>query len=244
MVDPIGEADPVMLVSPRGACDIDGDVLHRGVGMLHRLTGVTGANREEEAEAVLAKGLGCMVCIRHDTKHAVLDGSVAVQIRCLLPLGKKKKCIRCRKLKGNCEDILQAENSFVTSIQDNDHPPNPAVQVAWINDRICFISEDMDHMCGFTAATHGEFDSGTGPFSFALYLFEIALYLLERAILFWGSNLDRFPATPEFPRIPRHILCMERIFPLPTPVRNALIEAGRSSPGGRAGILPHISMAL
>ncbi|KAK1775017.1 hypothetical protein QBC45DRAFT_456879 [Copromyces sp. CBS 386.78] len=64
------------------------------------------ANVDEEAQATLAKGLGCMTCIRHDTKHAFLDGSVAVQIRCLMPLGKKKKCVRCRKLKDNCEDAV------------------------------------------------------------------------------------------------------------------------------------------
>jgi len=41
---------------------------------------------------------------------------------------------------------------------------------------------------------------------------------------FWDEHLDRFPETPEFPRKPRHVLCMERIFPLPRPVRHALID--------------------
>ncbi|WQF89161.1 hypothetical protein CDEST_14175 [Colletotrichum destructivum] len=41
---------------------------------------------------------------------------------------------------------------------------------------------------------------------------------------FWDLNLDFFPKTREFPRKPRHALCMERIFPLPRPVRHALIE--------------------
>lgn len=40
---------------------------------------------------------------------------------------------------------------------------------------------------------------------------------------FWNENLDRFPDTPAFPRKKRHIFCMERIFPLPRPVRHALI---------------------
>ncbi|KPM45573.1 hypothetical protein AK830_g969 [Neonectria ditissima] len=41
---------------------------------------------------------------------------------------------------------------------------------------------------------------------------------------FWDEFLNRFPDTPEFPRKRRHVLCMERIFPLPRPVRHALIE--------------------
>jgi hypothetical protein len=41
---------------------------------------------------------------------------------------------------------------------------------------------------------------------------------------FWGEYLERFPDLPHFPRLPRHILCMERIFPLPRPIRHALIE--------------------
>lgn len=41
---------------------------------------------------------------------------------------------------------------------------------------------------------------------------------------FWKDNLERFPELAHFPRIPRHALCMERIFPLPRPVRHALID--------------------
>ncbi|KXH62905.1 hypothetical protein CNYM01_01973 [Colletotrichum nymphaeae SA-01] len=41
---------------------------------------------------------------------------------------------------------------------------------------------------------------------------------------FWGENLDLFPDISGFPREPNHILCMERIFPLPKPVRHCLIE--------------------
>lgn len=49
-------------------------------------------------------------------------------------------------------------------------------------------------------------------------------YATPETDAFWAHNLDRFPDTPEFPCQPRHILCMERIFPLPQPVRHALIE--------------------
>lgn len=41
---------------------------------------------------------------------------------------------------------------------------------------------------------------------------------------FWLDNLHRFPDTDQFPRKARPILCMERIFPLPKPIREALIE--------------------
>ncbi len=41
---------------------------------------------------------------------------------------------------------------------------------------------------------------------------------------FWTENLHRFPDTEQFPRRPRTILCMERIFPLPKPIREALID--------------------
>ncbi|KAL2878469.1 hypothetical protein SGCOL_006179 [Colletotrichum sp. CLE4] len=49
---------------------------------------------------------------------------------------------------------------------------------------------------------------------------------------FWGDNLDLFPNTAEFLREPRHILCMERIFPLPKPVRHILIEKFCPPQGG------------
>ncbi|OAA73480.1 hypothetical protein ISF_00381 [Cordyceps fumosorosea ARSEF 2679] len=41
---------------------------------------------------------------------------------------------------------------------------------------------------------------------------------------FWYENLHRFPNTEQFPRQPRNILCLERIFPLPKPTREALID--------------------
>ncbi|RAL17411.1 zinc finger protein [Aspergillus homomorphus CBS 101889] len=41
---------------------------------------------------------------------------------------------------------------------------------------------------------------------------------------FWSDNLSLFPDDPTFPRRPREILCMERIFPLPQPIRDALID--------------------
>ena len=41
---------------------------------------------------------------------------------------------------------------------------------------------------------------------------------------FWDLNIDRFPYTTEFQRRPRAALCTERIFPLPAPIREALIS--------------------
>lgn len=41
---------------------------------------------------------------------------------------------------------------------------------------------------------------------------------------FWDDNLELFPDTSTFPRRPREVLCMERVFPLPEPIRHALIE--------------------
>lgn len=41
---------------------------------------------------------------------------------------------------------------------------------------------------------------------------------------FWNQNLDRFPWSNEFPCRPRDVLCVERIFPLPKPTRDGLIE--------------------
>ncbi|GAB1314450.1 DUF3669 domain-containing protein (Fragment) [Madurella fahalii] len=41
---------------------------------------------------------------------------------------------------------------------------------------------------------------------------------------FWNDYLERFPDLPHFPRLRRHALCMERIFPLPRPIRHALVD--------------------
>ncbi|KAK0727556.1 hypothetical protein B0T26DRAFT_638395 [Lasiosphaeria miniovina] len=41
---------------------------------------------------------------------------------------------------------------------------------------------------------------------------------------FWSDNLERFPDLPHYPRLARHALCMERIFPLPRPIRHALVD--------------------
>lgn len=41
---------------------------------------------------------------------------------------------------------------------------------------------------------------------------------------FWDKNVNYFPFTPNFPRKERHVLCMERILPLPRPIRYALID--------------------
>jgi hypothetical protein len=41
---------------------------------------------------------------------------------------------------------------------------------------------------------------------------------------FWAENVDRFPWTDRYPRRPRHIMCMERIFPVPKATRKLLID--------------------
>ncbi|KAL2828602.1 hypothetical protein BJY01DRAFT_255283, partial [Aspergillus pseudoustus] len=41
---------------------------------------------------------------------------------------------------------------------------------------------------------------------------------------FWQDHLELFPDTSTFPRKARQIFCMERILPLPAPVRESLIE--------------------
>lgn len=49
---------------------------------------------------------------------------------------------------------------------------------------------------------------------------------------FWTENLNRFPDSAQFPRRPRDTLCLERIFPLPKPIRDILINlyCGTGSP--------------
>lgn len=41
---------------------------------------------------------------------------------------------------------------------------------------------------------------------------------------FWPPNLELFPDLPTFPRKPRDIMCMDRIYPLPAPIRELLID--------------------
>lgn len=41
---------------------------------------------------------------------------------------------------------------------------------------------------------------------------------------FWDDNLSLFPDEATFPRRPREVLCMERIFPLPEKIRHAIID--------------------
>ncbi|KAK2853249.1 hypothetical protein FQN49_005255 [Arthroderma sp. PD_2] len=49
-------------------------------------------------------------------------------------------------------------------------------------------------------------------------------WFADKNSAFWRDNLSLFPDDPTFRREPRDILCMERVLPLPEPVRNALIE--------------------
>lgn len=49
-------------------------------------------------------------------------------------------------------------------------------------------------------------------------------YATPDTATFWDEYLERFPDTLQFPRAPRHVLCMERIFPLPCPIRHSLVD--------------------
>jgi hypothetical protein len=41
---------------------------------------------------------------------------------------------------------------------------------------------------------------------------------------FWDESIDRFPFDNQFARKTREVLCMERVFPLPKPIRDNLIS--------------------
>lgn len=51
-----------------------------------------------------------------------------------------------------------------------------------------------------------------------------AAWFASKTSEFWHHNLALFPDSPTFPRQPREVLCMERIFPLPEPIRDTLID--------------------
>lgn len=51
-----------------------------------------------------------------------------------------------------------------------------------------------------------------------------ALWFANETSQFWQQNTSLFPDSPTFPRRPRKVLCMERIFPLPEPIRHAIID--------------------
>ncbi|CRL27615.1 Protein of unknown function DUF3669, zinc finger protein [Penicillium camemberti] len=50
-------------------------------------------------------------------------------------------------------------------------------------------------------------------------------WFASKSSMFWEENLDLFPDESTFPRRPREVLCMERIFPLPEKIRHALIDS-------------------
>ena len=61
-----------------------------------------------------------------------------------------------------------------------------------------------------------------------------AWYAQASTAEFWDANIDLVPFTDMFPRQRRDILCIERIFPLPKPTRDRLVdlfchEKGRES---------------
>lgn len=41
---------------------------------------------------------------------------------------------------------------------------------------------------------------------------------------FWNESLDRFPWTEQFPKMRREAVCMQRILPLPKPIRDHLVD--------------------
>ncbi|KAJ5180686.1 hypothetical protein N7492_003896 [Penicillium capsulatum] len=49
-------------------------------------------------------------------------------------------------------------------------------------------------------------------------------WFADKSSTFWEENLDLFPDESTFPRRPREVLCMERVFPLPEKIRHALID--------------------
>ena len=55
---------------------------------------------------------------------------------------------------------------------------------------------------------------------------------------FWDANIDRFPFTNEFERRRRDVLCIERIFPLPKPTRDSLVDL-YCPENGREGAKSH-----
>ncbi|KAK2591965.1 hypothetical protein QQS21_010337 [Conoideocrella luteorostrata] len=49
-------------------------------------------------------------------------------------------------------------------------------------------------------------------------------YATSNSTAFWDDHINLFAFSPQFPKQRREVLCMERIFPLPRPVRYSLIE--------------------
>ena len=73
-----------------------------------------------------------------------------------------------------------------------------------------------------------------GPLAGQVEIPRAAWYAKASTAEFWDANIDRFPFTDMFPRQRRDILCTERIFPLPKPTRDRLVdlfchEKGRES---------------
>ena len=63
-----------------------------------------------------------------------------------------------------------------------------------------------------------------GPLAGQVEVPRSAWYAQAETDEFWDANLDRFPFTDAFPRKRRDVLCIERIFPLPKPSRDRLID--------------------
>lgn len=63
-----------------------------------------------------------------------------------------------------------------------------------------------------------------GPLAGQVEVPRAVWYATDTTNDFWDANLDRFPFTDEFKRQRRHVLCIERIFPLPKPTRDSLVD--------------------
>ena len=73
-----------------------------------------------------------------------------------------------------------------------------------------------------------------GPLAGQVEIPRAVWYAQASTAEFWDTNIDRFPFTDVFPHQRRDILCIERIFPLPKPTRERLVdlychEKGRES---------------
>lgn len=63
-----------------------------------------------------------------------------------------------------------------------------------------------------------------GPLAGQVEVPRAVWYAKSTTAEFWAENLDRFPFTSEFQRRRRDVLCIERIFPLPKPTRDSLVD--------------------
>lgn len=68
------------------------------------------------------------------------------------------------------------------------------------------------------------FDKASSLFSIDIEIPKMLWFANEKTSDFWDENLDKFPFTDTFPKKVRNALCMERVLPLPQPLRHHLID--------------------